>query len=504
MVHRKSSSGAAMKALSCSFLLAGIVSILFSVSLASTWYIKPDGTGGAPTIQAGIDSAAAGDTVLLANGSYTGTGNWEINYNGKAVTVRSESGDPNACVIDCAAGSPVFRRAFYFASAETLTSVLEGVTITNCDENNGGAISCISSSPHIINCIFLDNDATYGGAMYIGGGGPILEDCVFSGGWAVGDGALTLGNASPILIRCTFVNNTGFAESAGAMWVNSNSSASFEDCLFIDNSNPCCAGGAVAIVDNSFASFTNCLFYGNSAASGGAVYVGSNCIISITSCSFYENSATSGGAIKVGANSTVSIERTIIAFSTSGEAVLCSGVVPNVILNCSNIYGNAGGDYVSCFVGQDTISGNFSSNPLFCDTANADFALAALSDCLPQNNSCGVLIGAYGQGCDAPVGIESLDAMKSSLLLMQNYTNPFNPSTTIPFVIDMEGHVSLVICDISGARIRTLVNREIPPGFYIEEWNGRNANGNSVASGVYFYRLAAGNRTLTKKMLLLK
>jgi flagellar hook assembly protein FlgD len=71
-------------------------------------------------------------------------------------------------------------------------------------------------------------------------------------------------------------------------------------------------------------------------------------------------------------------------------------------------------------------------------------------------------------------------------------------------VIDKEEHVSLVIYDIAGARIRTLVNRAIRPGAYTEKWDGRNANGNPVASGVYFYCLKAGGKTLTKKMVLLK
>jgi hypothetical protein len=90
------------------------------------------------------------------------------------------------------------------------------------------------------------------------------------------------------------------------------------------------------------------------------------------------------------------------------------------------------------------------------------------------------------------------------LSLEQNHPNPFNPSTTIPFVIDKEGNVSLVIYDIAGTRVRTLVNRAMRPGSYKESWDGRNANGNAVASGVYFYRLTAGHRTLTMKALLLK
>lgn len=304
-----------IKILLVSFSVIGAFLFSFTPASSRTWYISPDGGGDAPTIQAGIDSAAA-DTVLLASGTYTGVGNREINYNGKAVTVRSQSGDPSECIIDCEAGSPVFRRAFCFVSAETLTSVLEGVTITNCDEGDGGAISCLSSSPYIKHCVFLDNAATYGGAMYIGDGAPRLEDCVFSGGVADADGAITLSGASPVLIRCTFVNNIGAHDSAGAMYVYRYSSATFEDCLFVGNSTPFFWGGAVAVASNSYASFAQCLFSGNSAAEGGALTVDGSSAVTITSCTFHGNEAAAGAAIS--GSGTASIVRTIISFSNAG------------------------------------------------------------------------------------------------------------------------------------------------------------------------------------------
>ena len=82
--------------------------VFTSASVARTWYITPDGTGDAPTIQAGIDSAIAGDEVVLADGVYTGDGNRDLDYNTKAITVRSASGDPSACILDCqgSAGAP--------------------------------------------------------------------------------------------------------------------------------------------------------------------------------------------------------------------------------------------------------------------------------------------------------------------------------------------------------------------------------------------------------------
>lgn len=88
--------------------------------------------------------------------------------------------------------------------------------------------------------------------------------------------------------------------------------------------------------------------------------------------------------------------------------------------------------------------------------------------------------------------------------LKQNYPNPFNPTTTIEFSLDTTEHVKLALYDISGRLVTELINRDMTPGAYTQEWDGRDKRGTLVTSGVYFYRLTAGKRTLTRKALLLK
>ncbi|HEX6790585.1 MAG TPA: C25 family cysteine peptidase [Candidatus Krumholzibacteria bacterium] len=89
--------------------------------------------------------------------------------------------------------------------------------------------------------------------------------------------------------------------------------------------------------------------------------------------------------------------------------------------------------------------------------------------------------------------------------LEQNYPNPFNPVTRIPYEIDgAPGRVTLAVYDVTGARVRTLVDRVLKPGIYSEVWDGRNERGETVSSGVYFYRLSTPSRALTRKMILLK
>jgi flagellar hook assembly protein FlgD len=90
--------------------------------------------------------------------------------------------------------------------------------------------------------------------------------------------------------------------------------------------------------------------------------------------------------------------------------------------------------------------------------------------------------------------------------LEDNYPNPFNPTTTIKYSIASSGHVSLKIYNAAGQLVRTLVNEEQAPraeGFAVT-WDGTSNQGQPVASGVYFYKLATEGFSQTKKMALLK
>jgi hypothetical protein len=89
-------------------------------------------------------------------------------------------------------------------------------------------------------------------------------------------------------------------------------------------------------------------------------------------------------------------------------------------------------------------------------------------------------------------------------LLMQNYPNPFNPATTIEYSIASASPVEIVIFNVDGQKIRTLVSEVEMPGTYKAAWDGRNDRGASVASGIYFYRMKAGTFDSVKKMLLLR
>ncbi len=91
-----------------------------------------------------------------------------------------------------------------------------------------------------------------------------------------------------------------------------------------------------------------------------------------------------------------------------------------------------------------------------------------------------------------------------NLQLLQNQPNPFNPSTTISFILPEKTHVTLSVYDVSGKHIKTITDEIFDIGFHKVDWIGEDERRNRVGSGVYFYRLETRKKSLTKKMILLK
>ena len=96
------------------------------------------------------------------------------------------------------------------------------------------------------------------------------------------------------------------------------------------------------------------------------------------------------------------------------------------------------------------------------------------------------------------------ETLPETFALLQNYPNPFNPATEIEFIIPEPAQVKLEIFNILGEKIVTLVDRKLDPGHKVADWDGKNAEGREVSTGIYFYRLRAGDFAQTKKMVLLK
>ena len=97
-----------------------------------------------------------------------------------------------------------------------------------------------------------------------------------------------------------------------------------------------------------------------------------------------------------------------------------------------------------------------------------------------------------------------VDVPAAGFTLRQNHPNPFNPSTTIAYEVPQTSRVVINIYDVAGRLVRSLVDRRQPAGAYDIEWDGKNDRGADAGSGIYFYRLRAGGREVTRKMVLIK
>jgi hypothetical protein len=108
--------------------------------------------------------------------------------------------------------------------------------------------------------------------------------------------------------------------------------------------------------------------------------------------------------------------------------------------------------------------------------------------------------GTTENSLDGPSsGVEHVISLPGRFSLSQNYPNPFNPATEFQFTLPQERIVVLKIYDLLGREVSTLINERIPAGNYIARWDATG-----FASGVYFYRLTAGDFVSAKRMVLMK
>ena len=359
------------------------------------WHVPAD----APTIQAGIDSAWAGDSVLVAPGTY-----FEHGIEMKSgVLLRSESASASDVIIN----ADGLGRILTCVGVDS-TTVIEGLTLTGglatglvWPNNAGGAIYCENAQPVFIGCCFAGNEADYGGG-------------------------LAAKDACPTIRSSTLTSNA--------------------------------------------------------ASTGAGIYA------------YYTQSS-------------IALERCIISHSTNGQAVHCYyGATATV--SCSDIFGNAGGDWTGCIADQYGLDGNVSADPLFCNASGGDYRLHEDSPCVPENSPTGCgLVGALDTGCASTSTAEVGSDVPMSLLLGPAVPNPFNPVTEVTYGIPAGRsslRVTLSVYDATGRRVRTLVDEVLGAGIHRAVWEGTDHRGTEVASGVYFYRITWNGQSRTRRMVLLK
>jgi len=313
------------------------------------------------TIQEAIYRSWNGGTVRVADGTYTGEGNRDLDFVGKAITVRSENG-PENCIIDCNGTESESHRGFYFHSGEDANSVLAGFTITNGYVSGswyvgiGGGILCDNhSSPTITNCIIIGNSAGWdGGGMFNESSNPMITSCTFSRNSAVGNDGGAINNeesSSPTITNCTFNGNSAYD------W-----------------------GGAIRNVFSCNPTITNCTFSGNSADDGGAMFYYHECRPTITNCTFAGNSARNGNALACDSRYQLSASNLRLSncILRNGGDEIWNNDGSTITITYSDVQSGWPG------------TGNINADPLFVGLGVGDLRLLPASPCIDAGDNTAV------------------------------------------------------------------------------------------------------------------
>jgi parallel beta-helix repeat protein len=343
-------------------LIAWLI-LLPVMAVAATIHVPSD----QPTIQAGINAAVNGDTVLVAAGTYVGDGNRDLDYGGKLLVLKSVSG-PGSTIIDSQADSSNLHNGFYFHSREDSTAVLDGFTVKHAYSNSLGAISCDSAGPTIRNCIITENLRSGISLQY--GYGLIVENCVISNNAING---INLDYCSARISECTIDSNL----ARGIMAYN-NAAPTVTNCLISSNGS---FGMSIWVFTSKF-HVTNCTFANNQV---GFYYDG-------------DFPKDQPGDYRSGPD-TSTVTNSIFAFNRDYGFQL-GYFACYTRANCNDWYGNPKGNFYTQSTGCpfDT-SGNISGDPFFCSAPGIQYGIATQSPCAPANNACGVLMGRYQPSC---------------------------------------------------------------------------------------------------------
>jgi predicted outer membrane repeat protein len=425
------------------------------------------------TIQTGIDIATAGDTVLVADGTYKGMGNKNLDFKGKRITVRSENG-PEYSIIDCEGDG----RGFYFHSAEQEDSVLSGFTIRNGNGgDDGGGIYILNSSPTITNCIVRENTARSGGGVSCDSSFPILTNCTIKNNTARSGGGINCDSCSPTIANCMIIDNVA-TEGVGAS-----------------------SGGGIDFFNSDFPTVVNCTIHGNTSFSGGGINI-SNSSPTITYCKITENTASNnGGGINGGGDSPTIINSIVsgnTAFGGHGGGIYSSSITQQMTVTNCTVSGNqssldGGGVYslsdsppitnsifwdnmpdqivgsvpppaviYSNVKGGYSGTGNIDADPQF--VGNGDYHLAETSPCIDVGTSAGapdydVDGDQRPKGAGYDMGADEYSAVVSTL------TADFTPSImegfsplTVDFADQSAGFITTWYWDFGDGTISTVQN----------------------------------------------
>ncbi|MGB8658577.1 MAG: right-handed parallel beta-helix repeat-containing protein [Candidatus Zixiibacteriota bacterium] len=315
-----------------------------------------------PTIQAGINASGPGDTVLVAPGTYHD----HINFNGKAIVVRSEKGRDSTIISQIVDGISIVS----FVSGEGSGSVLDGFTITggNLEIGQGAGIKCQNSSPKILNNRIINNTSPLGAGIDCDNySSPLISNNIIGQNPATsqGGGIRCSNHSSPVISQNVLTGNSATENGGGILCLN-HCSPTITGNKIVSNTAPSGYGGGIVLFSSSTANISNNTIDKNSALKGGGI--------------FLDNT------------STATIVNTIVTNSLAGRGIRAEGPLPTIIY--CDVCNNLNENYYGCLPGDGCIS----ADPAFCDPNNGNYYLWIASPCVGAGQG-GANMGAFGVRC---------------------------------------------------------------------------------------------------------
>lgn len=397
-----------------------LVFLLSAISFADTIHVPGD----QPTIQAGIDAAAADDVVLVAPGTYVEN----LLFNGKAITLTSSDGAKSTWIDGRRPNDPDKGSVISFVDGEGNGSILEGFTLTRgtgtlyysptgTPFTGGGGVYCFESSPTIRNVVFFDNLAENGGGVYSEDGDPIINDCVFMENDAirVSGGGIDIFYGSVTIENCIFKSNR--SRQYGGAIAGCAGVVTSVDCVFLDNWAHT-HGGAVDICFDDM-ELLNCFFYNNGVswghagaithASGGVRIVGCGFFdnycgmnggaallrsadpCEMVNCTFANNSAEDYGGALILHETDVEIANSIFWDNEAADGPeIAAYYKADLSINCCDLKGGTDDVHIGSFSEIVSVVGMINADPQFVDPSKDDYHLTGTSPCVDAGSNAAV------------------------------------------------------------------------------------------------------------------
>ena len=442
-----------------------------------------------------IDNASDGDTVWVADGTYRGEGNRDIEFSGRAIVVRSEHG-ATFCIIDCEGTEGEPHQGFGFYSGEDSLSILEGFTICNGYALwwGGGGIGCATfSSPVIRKCVITNNSG--GGISCFNSSSPTIENNTISNN--SGGGINCYDSPSAIISNNFISGNTN--DWGGGIYCNA-SSPIIRNNIIDGNSADC--GGGISCDQESSPTVTNNIISSNTANGWGGG--GIDCVHSspiFNNNTIVNNSAGEwGGGIGAAEGSAVTVRDCIIwgnTASSGGAQILLDA--SSGVFTYSDIQGGVAGE------------GNIALDPCFERGLLGDYYLSfasPISPCINAGSRSAVEAGLSDQTTridsspdDGIVDIGGHYPVSGWIIIAENkitqpytleitaYPNPFNSFCRISSPDGTE----VEIFNLSGRKIE-----RFPGGKII--WQPKK----NIPSGVYLIYIKLGKKSVVRQIIYLK